>query len=85
MTEHFTEARKTILKKYFPSSWDVELTEREKEVAKLAARRLTVREISEALSLSENTIKTHIKHIYEKLNITGTERNKRARLENIIG
>ncbi|MCR5346754.1 MAG: LuxR C-terminal-related transcriptional regulator [Fretibacterium sp.] len=85
MTDRFIEARESILKRHFPVRWDTDLTEREIDVAKLAARRLSGREIAENLHLSENTVKTHLKHVYEKLGINGTERNKRASLERIIG
>ena len=57
------------------------LTERELEVAKYAAERRTTREIADILVVSENTVKSHMKHIYEKLCITGTGRQKREALE----
>ena len=84
MTDRFIRAREAILREHFPSVWDAGLTDRERKVADLAARRLSVREISEALQLSENTVKTHLRHIYNKLNITGAERNKRAALEGVL-
>ena len=85
MTDRFMEAREGILRRHFPSRWDAELTDREREVAQLAARRLAVREIAEALRLSENTVKTHLRRVYDKLGIIGTDRNKRAALERIVG
>lgn len=47
-----------------------ELTAAEREVFKLYAEGYTAREIASALYLSINTIKTHSKHIYMKLEIT---------------
>ncbi|MBQ9566409.1 MAG: hypothetical protein IJU98_12565 [Synergistaceae bacterium] len=85
MTDRFLEARDAILKEYFPSTWDADFTDREREVAKLAIQRLSGREIAEKLHLSENTVKTHLRHVYEKLGISGTNRNKRAALEQIAG
>jgi len=46
-----------------------ELTEREKEVLQLVARGTTNKDIAETLSISENTVKHHLKHILEKLHL----------------
>ena len=45
------------------------LTERESEIAALLLSGKTYRMIAGELSLSENTVKTHIKNIYSKYNI----------------
>jgi DNA-binding NarL/FixJ family response regulator len=45
------------------------LTERESEIAGLLLKGRTYRMIAGELFLSENTIKTHIKSLYSKLNI----------------
>ena len=45
-----------------------DLTEREVEVLKLVAQGLGNKEIAARLSLSENTVKTHVRHILSKLN-----------------
>jgi DNA-binding CsgD family transcriptional regulator len=45
------------------------LTPREIEVLKLAAEGTGIRELSEELALSSSTIRTHLKHIYEKLGV----------------
>ena len=42
------------------------LTKREYEVAQLATKNLTSPEITEKLFISLNTVKTHIKNIYQK-------------------
>jgi len=46
------------------------LTPREREVFFLASKGLRNSEIAEALFLSEKTIKTHLRNIYNKLNLT---------------
>ncbi len=46
-----------------------ELTTKELETAKLLRDGYTNLEISETLDISLNTVKTHIKHIYKKLNV----------------
>jgi two-component system nitrate/nitrite response regulator NarL len=45
------------------------LTPREREVSWLVARGASNREIAETLLISENTVKTHVGHILEKLGI----------------
>jgi DNA-binding NarL/FixJ family response regulator len=45
------------------------LTEREREVFELIAQGLSNSEIAERLVLTEGTVKTHVKHIFEKLEV----------------
>lgn len=49
------------------------LSPAERSVFNLYAQQYNAKEISENLYLSINTIKTHTKHIYSKLNITSKE------------
>jgi len=45
------------------------LSNAEKKVARLLKQGYTNMEISKELNISINTVKTHVKHIYEKLNV----------------
>jgi DNA-binding NarL/FixJ family response regulator len=42
----------------------------ESEVLELISRGLLRKEIAKALSISENTVVTHIRHLYDKLNVS---------------
>lgn len=57
-----------------------QLSVREYEIASLAARRNTNKEIAAQLHLSENTVKNHLKRIYDKLGMDGSSHNKRLLL-----
>lgn len=48
-----------------------DLTKREIEILKLLDQGFTYIEVAEDLSISRNTVHTHIKHIYEKLQASG--------------
>ena len=62
-----------------PAAFGV-LTDREREIAGLAVRRLSNREIAEKLFLSEGSVKQYINQIYSKLQIGGDTRTKRRQL-----
>jgi LuxR family maltose regulon positive regulatory protein len=53
-----------------------QMTERELEVAKLAAKNLTNKEIGEQLYISQNTVKFYLKSIFSKLSITSRSKLK---------
>lgn len=52
------------------SKAECELSAREQEVLLLLGKGLSRREVAQALDLSDNTIATHIRHVYRKLNIS---------------
>jgi LuxR family maltose regulon positive regulatory protein len=61
------------------------LTDREEEVLWLLRGPLSLREIGEELSLSANTIKTHVRAIYRKLDaVTRREAVERGRASGIL-
>ena len=51
-----------------PTGWAA-LTPAEMDVARRAAQGLSTAEVAEALFVSPNTVKTHLKHIYSKLDV----------------
>ena len=72
---------KQIMETSFGQCPDYGLSDREMEIARMAAQRRTTNEIAQALELSPNTVKNHLKRVFEKLDIPGNVRNKREKLE----
>ncbi len=73
--ESYQKSVQQITKKYFKQV-KVELTEREMEIVQLVMRGMSNNEIGKSLYISENTVKTILKRVFEKLNI-----NSRAMLK----
>ncbi|MDR1319960.1 MAG: LuxR C-terminal-related transcriptional regulator [Gracilibacteraceae bacterium] len=78
LAEKQEAGKAAILRKLYPLL-PFGLTQREYDVAKLAARNLTSPEIAENLYISLNTVKTHIKNIYQK-----TQASSRSELNKIF-
>ncbi|MGN0763180.1 MAG: response regulator transcription factor, partial [Aristaeellaceae bacterium] len=66
-----------------PAALDA-LTQREYEIVRLMAQRLSNREIAERLYLSEGSVKQYVNRIYFKLQITGDIRTKRKQLLTLL-
>lgn len=66
--EPYKKAVGHIRKEYFEDSKPV-LTKREMEIAQLAAEGFSNKEIGERLYISQNTVKTQLKSIFEKLGV----------------
>lgn len=60
------------------------LTDNEWKAARLAASRLSNREIAAEMGFSEGTVKQYLNRIYGKLHLEGDARNKRRRLEDFF-
>jgi DNA-binding NarL/FixJ family response regulator len=52
-----------------PPSDDAQLTAREREVIEAFARGATYREVASALGMSPNTVRHHVRNIYDKLHV----------------
>ncbi|HZC04048.1 MAG TPA: response regulator transcription factor [Ktedonobacterales bacterium] len=52
-----------------PGGREPQLTERELETLALVAQQLSTKEIAERMVISDNTVKTHIAHIIDKLHV----------------
>ncbi|MCI5944103.1 MAG: LuxR C-terminal-related transcriptional regulator, partial [Eubacterium sp.] len=66
-----------------PGAFDA-LTQREFEIVKLMAQRLSNREIAERLFLSEGSVKQYVNQIYSKLHIEGDTRTKRKQIAELF-
>ena len=68
-----------------PTDAAPELSQREYEVLRQLAEGLSNKEIARALSVSENTVKTHLANLYAKLGVSRrTEALKVARLRGVV-
>jgi DNA-binding NarL/FixJ family response regulator len=68
LLSEFKELSSGIEKKHTDSE-DSELTPREGEVLQFVAKGATNKEIADSLYISENTVKTHLQNIMEKLHL----------------
>jgi len=72
--KRYKEICKSSLTSFLPhlmnNSSDLKLTNREKDLLHLVAKGFSNAEISKTLYLSEMTVKTHLKNIFKKLNVS---------------
>ena len=59
-----------VMKLFHERAMTPDLTAREREVLEMMAKGLSNQEIGEALSISPESVKIHLKHIFEKLGVT---------------
>ncbi|RGU91671.1 hypothetical protein DWW31_13735 [Clostridium sp. AF15-17LB] len=81
LAEGYRESKQRILRALWGEDEDYGLSGRELEIAKLAAQRLTNREIADKLHLAEGTVKNRLSRIFEKLEVSPGSKNKRLELE----
>lgn len=74
-----------MFKEYIPPQGDYNLTQREKEILKFLVEGFSKKQIGEKLFLSYHTIDSHIRNIYEKLEVhSGSGAVAKALKENLI-
>jgi LuxR family maltose regulon positive regulatory protein len=84
LAEEFRRGKQKILWAHWSEHEDYGLSQRELEIAKLAAMRKTNLEIADELHLAEGTVRNQLSRIFDKLDIGGSGKNKRTRLENLL-
>ncbi|MFA7078247.1 MAG: LuxR C-terminal-related transcriptional regulator, partial [Syntrophomonas sp.] len=84
LAEQFGASRQKIRWEHFGEHENYGLSDRELEVARLAAQRKTNLEIAAQLHLAEGTVRNQLSRIFDKLNISGSTKNKRLELENLL-
>lgn len=62
-------ARKVVRTFHQPAPVNEPLTQREHEILSFIAEGLSVKEIADRACVSTNTVRTHIRHIYDKLHV----------------
>jgi DNA-binding NarL/FixJ family response regulator len=70
----------------FPEEEKIKLTKREQETLQLIAKGFSNSEIADILKISKSTVRTHLEHIYQKMEVTNrveaiTEGYKRGMVE----
>jgi DNA-binding NarL/FixJ family response regulator len=85
LTERVAQTLMTEIQQSAPQSPSI-LTDRETEVLNLTALGLNYKDIAEDLDISPHTVRRHINHIYEKLEVgSKVEALNRARQLGMLG
>jgi len=75
LTEALSHSDTPLLdKSCYRITQEYQLTPRESEILRYVALGRSAKYIAEKLLISHNTARTHIKHVYEKLNIHSKQR-----------
>lgn len=69
LNSHIAKRVLELFRELAPPTGDYNLTAREREILKLLVGGLNKRQISEKLFVSHHTIDSHVRHIYEKLEV----------------
>lgn len=80
----FDNARQKIRREHLGEIETYGLSERELQIARLAAQRKTNPEIARELHLAEGTVRNQLSRIFDKLGIRGEGKNKRFALEDFL-
>lgn len=64
---------------------EIGLTERESELLSLLSTGMTNRELGEHLYISENTVKTQLRHLYRKLGVRNRAQAAARAIEDVLG
>ena len=70
IVDYFRAARPRPVASAAPSGDAVQLSAREQEILQLLARGYRYKELADALHISVNTVRTHLRRIYEKLQVS---------------
>ncbi len=84
LSQEFKKGKEKIQSEIWDEHKDYGLSQRELEIAKLAALRKTNLEIAEELHLAEGTVRNQLSRIFDKLDISGSAKNKRFLLEKLL-
>jgi DNA-binding NarL/FixJ family response regulator len=84
LTERVAQTLMTEIQQSAPQSPSI-LTDRETEVLNLTALGLNYKDIAEDLDISPHTVRRHINHIYEKLEVGSKSRRSIARGSGDVG
>ena len=70
LTEHLSGADPSPRKRTRQQEWPDRLTDREVEVLRLIAKGLNRRQVAVALFIAEGTVRSHLEHIYGKIDVS---------------
>lgn len=84
LSASFRKAKQKILWEHWSEHENYGLSQRELEIAKLAAQRKTNLEIARELHLAEGTVRNQLSRIFNKLGLSGDGKNKRLELEALL-